>query len=75
MDPKEFYRLKAFYLGQILEHIGHAKRELANMSDLEERAPDPNQGEFYTMNTALDEATAEARYLLDLVGPLATSNS
>lgn len=74
MDPKEFYKLKAFYLGQILEHIGHAKRELANISDLEERATDPNHGEFYAMNTALDDAAAEARCLLDEVGPLAANN-
>lgn len=70
MDPKEFYKLKAFYLGQILEHIGHAKRELANMSDLEERAVSPDHGEFYAMGSALDDASAEAADLLTAIRPL-----
>lgn len=71
MDPQEFYKRKAFYLGQIIEHIGQAKRELANMSDLEEQATNPDHGEFYAMNTALDDALEDARSLISAVAPLA----
>ena len=72
MDPKEFYKKKFVLLNTMQITVAALKDNLAALSDHEENAPDPNQGEFYTINTALDEAYEELDYLVTALTPFLT---
>ena len=72
MDPKEFYKKKFVLLNTMQITVAALKDNLAELSDHEELAPDPNQGEFYALNTALDEAYEELDYLVTALTPFLT---
>jgi hypothetical protein len=71
MEPKELYNQKLLTLATVVGLIGRIRGELANLSTIEDRFPDPDHGDLFELNTTLDELEARVGELAAGVKPLA----
>ena len=71
MEPKELYNQKLLTLATVAGLIGRIRGELANLSTIEDRFPDPDHGDLFELNTTLDDLEAQVDGISSAVKVLA----
>jgi len=74
MNAKELYSEKLLALASMSGLISRLRDEMANLSIIEERFPNPDHGDLYGLNVALDELEAQVDGISSAVQVLADSS-
>ena len=75
MNAKQLYHEKLLALATMSRHIEQLRACLTDLNTIEERFPDPDFGELYGLNVALDELSAQVAGMASAVGVLVQSST
>ena len=70
-NKKFSYRVKLEKLVEVGDHVAAIRNLLVELSANESRAADPNHGDFYEINTHVDDLESMVDQLLEEVQPMA----